>query len=165
MYAVTKYTHTCTHMHTHTCTCTCKHTCISTHTYTCTCTCTRIHTHVGVHTLITSSSRVLHIIDVQPTCMYIHCLQPTNVQERSDVGIRIPLEVVVENVGSTDIDNARLEIYYPARSPATGQFFFLLPDCSVDLVIVFLSLSALLSSASVHVCMLFLSLPLNMLQL
>lgn len=73
--------------------------------------------------------------------MHVHCLQPTNVQERSDVGIRIPLEVIVENVGSTDIDSARLEIYYPARSPATGEFFFLLPDCSVDPVIVFPSFS------------------------
>ena len=65
--------------------------------------------------------RVLHIF-----------LQPT-VQDRSDVGPRITLEVTASNVGSSTINNARLEIYYPAQSSATGSnLFFLLPESSTS---------------------------------
>ena len=68
--------------------------------------------------------------DVFNVC-YVFVLQPT-VQDRSDVGPRITLEVIASNVGSTTINNARLDIYYPAQFSATGSdLFFLLPERSV----------------------------------
>ena len=69
-------------------------------------------------------------------------MQPENVQERSDVGSRVSVDVEVSNVGSTTIGTTNLRIYFPASSSATGDLFFLLPDCSLKMVL-FLSKSYL----------------------
>ena len=50
---------------------------------------------------------------------------------RSDVGALVSMEVRVSNVRSTDVDSALLSIFYPASAPETGDYFYLLPDCSV----------------------------------
>lgn len=67
----------------------------------------------------------------------MHCtfMQPESVQERSDVGSRVSVDVEVSNVGSTTIGTTNLRIYFPAKSSVTGDLFFLLPDCSLKMVL------------------------------
>ena len=61
-------------------------------------------------------------------------MQPQALQERSDVGVLTSLEIEVYNVGSSILDNIKLQIYYPAASSGTGEYFFLLPECAVTKV-------------------------------
>jgi hypothetical protein len=67
--------------------------------------------------------------------MYVHVhsgtIQPVSVRERSEVGMRVAMEVTVTNVRSSTINNAELTIFYPASSRETGDLFFLLPDCDL----------------------------------
>ena len=52
---------------------------------------------------------------------------------RSDVGDLVGVEVRVSNTHSTDIAEATLDIFYPARAAETGDFFYLLPDCGLSI--------------------------------
>jgi hypothetical protein len=56
--------------------------------------------------------------------------EPLNV--RSDVGAAVNMEVRVSNARSTDVSEATVDIFYPARAQETGDFFYLLPDCEVS---------------------------------
>ena len=87
---------------------------------------------------------ILHDIKMLEMCIYhayisifvaiFHHIQPQAPQERSDVGVLTLLEIEVSNVGSSTLDNIKLQIYYPAASSGTGEYFFLLPECAVTKV-------------------------------
>ena len=51
------------------------------------------------------------------------------------MGALVSMEVRVSNVRSTDVENAVVSIFYPASSPETGEYFYLLPDCGVSSLI------------------------------
>ena len=67
---------------------------------------------------------------------------------RSDVGAAVSMEVRVSNARSTDISEATVDIFYPARAQETGDLFYLLPDCRVSGSITVSTTSLLYSSAS-----------------
>ena len=52
------------------------------------------------------------------------------------MGGAVSMEVRVTNAHSTDIATATLDIFYPAQAMETGDFFYLLPDCSVSASII-----------------------------
>ena len=71
------------------------------------------------------------------------------------MGMPVSMEVRVSNARSSQVQNAELVIYYPARADETGDYFYLLPDCVTGTAIMVcefsLSLSLSLSPQSTHV--------------
>ena len=63
-------------------------------------------------------------------CIAVQVEEPLNM--RSDVGAAVSMEVRVSNAHSTDISEATVDIFYPARAQETGDLFYLLPDCRVS---------------------------------